>query len=262
MLLAAICTEASATLCGDDGTHVRYSFQWPKTPDDTPHDPDREHIPQFTADDGACLLESTLPRVEIKSRTTGERVRIRQTLDDVGSESLDPARMSAEEREALLSAEVQHDSQAVVDCVIRFGYWRDSRGRLHSHATWGLCAVLELPARQAYSRLPVTEGSEAPPALPCMPVDYGELSIFGSTPFDAINRALCHQKPAPKRTFAPVATYPDSSITATIQTIAAWLRDMSEALPLLERLASLESEVKARRLAAYIADPESYVDSL
>jgi hypothetical protein len=217
MLIAALCSSESARLYRDDGPPIRHDFRLPPLPDDAPIDPDSPpaELPQ---------LESTLPKVEIQSSTTGERIRVRQSLDDMGSNSLNPADMSPEEREALLSAEVQNDSQAVVDCVIRFGYWRDNSGRLHAHATWGLCAVLELPARQAYSRLPVVEASQAPPSLPCLPVDYGELSIFGSTNIEAVNRYLSDDyRIAPRQFDRPAFDHLDRMI----QAIAAFVRDVA-----------------------------------
>jgi hypothetical protein len=218
-VLMASCTAASAMLYRDDGTTVRYSFNLPPMPDDAPIDPD--------------ALPSELPQVETDlPDVVDDYGRHRARLADIADNSLDPARMSAEEREALLSAEVQHDSQAVVDCVIRFGYWRDNYGRMHEGTTlgWGLWAILELPARQAYSRLPVVTVDREQPDNRPLPVSDGEITYRNyrgvAGMIDAVNRYLNDDyRIAPRPFDRPVVN--DSHLDCVIQHIAEFLLDVA-----------------------------------
>jgi hypothetical protein len=219
MLIAALCTAESARLIRDDGPPIRHDFRLPALPDDAPIDPDSapSELPQ---------VETDLPDV------VDDYGRHRARLADVADSSLDPAQMTAEEREALLSAEVQNDSQAVVDCVIRFGYWRDSSGRMHEGTTlgWGLWAILELPARQAYSRLPVATVDRDQPDNRPLPVSDGEITyrnyrgVAGMVA--AVNRYLNDDyRIAPRPFDRPVVN--DSHLDCIIQHIAEFLLDVA-----------------------------------
>jgi hypothetical protein len=219
MLIAALCTSESARLYRDDGPPLRHDFRLPALPDDAPIDPD--------------ALPSELPQVETDlPDVVDDYGRHRARLADVADSSLDPAQMTAEEREALLSAEVQNDSQAVVDCVIRFGYWRDSRGRMHEGTTlgWGLWAILELPARQAYSRLPVATVDRDQPDNRPLPVSDGEITYRNyrgvAGMIAAVNRYLNDDyRIAPRPFDRPVVN--DSHLDCIIQHIAEFLLDVA-----------------------------------
>ena len=196
MLLAALCTASSATCILESGETIRHDFRLPTLPDDKPVDPDSP---------------------------THRLPKLRSNLDSRGDERFNPAKMSDEEREAFLAAEVQNDSQPVVDCVIRFGYWRDTWGTLHQHADWALCTVAELPPRIAHSRLPVCQQTSAPPPADPLPRDDGELSLaiwrFGSEQrrITAVNRYLAHGR---QRSAC-------LQLAAQFDAVANWLRDIA-----------------------------------